>query len=243
MSVTAKVDISKLREKLVALQKGLPDAARESLKELMGGRGVMGLVVAECPADTNRLVNSWSEASQQAKLPPPPGGWPRPAIRPSKYTGKYRERLEQQLKDLKRQEQWVFGKDSSWATRKGVRTGAMRPSAAKHLRRIERAIERTQEDLANLGDTDILMKGGDRRLRQFSTRSKIYGGYGRTYSIGPHAFVTVKSMEPHARTVEKLRRSFAAAMGLLRASGIRRYGKPVLLRTLKRYAPDMVNAA
>lgn len=234
MAVKCKADDSLLLKKINAVMGALVPGAKGALQDAAGG--VLQKVVAECPVDTGRLINAYSEAAMGAELPASPSGlasWPRPTIKASKYTERFRQRLQEQLTDLQRQAQWIVSKPSSWQTRKGVRTGQMRPSADKWLRRVEKAIDRTREDLRTLGETDILMKSKDGRLRQFSLRQKIYGGQGFLYNRGLVWYATIINREPHANTVEKMHRSFASAMRLMRASGLRRVAAPKMLKRLK----------
>ena len=230
-----KVDAANLMRKFKRLREQLPEAGMEALKGLMGGQGVMGLVVAECPTDTNRLLIGYSEAARQAELPPPAGGWPRLAIGPSKYTDRYIQRLTDQLESLEKKKDWIVASDRSWSTRKGARTGEMRPFAARHLKRVNTAIEKTRADLATIGVTDILMRGGDSRLRQYSLRQKIYGGEGRSWRVMGGVFVRIHNKEPHASTVDKMHRSFSTALTLMKSVGLVRVKKKFVKRLADAY--------
>ncbi|HZW06974.1 MAG TPA: hypothetical protein VFF65_07605 [Phycisphaerales bacterium] len=229
-----KANTATLFGKINAAMAALPTGCKVALQAAAGR--VLQKVVAECPVDTGRLVNAYSEAAQQAQLPASPSGagtWPRVTIRDSKHAHKIRERLQNQLEDLERAVRWVMGKPSSWQTRSGNRTGHLRPSAEKHLRRLEKAIERTREDLLKLRGTDILMKSDDGRARVYSTRTEIYGGEGHLYNRGLVWYCTIVNREPHAHTVEKMVRSFASAMRMLRGSGLRRVAGPPMLKRLR----------
>lgn len=204
--------------------------------------------------DTNRYVNGWIQAAQQAGV-----------TKLKMYPFNASSRREQYLKLLEEQ----YNSHHAWANSirgalsryevhdrnaaprkdgKPRKKRAQQPHVKKlkrELTRVEKTEERSLELwMAALANESIIFfdrRAHHKRPRQMHTvRHEIYGGTGRLIVIGGQVVVELENLEAHARLVErnpKIGHPVRSAYGSLKSFGLRRASNRYMETMEKLYKP------
>jgi hypothetical protein len=176
--------VAEQRARAKALQEGALQAARKTAATWMAvAKTVM-------PMDTGRLWNSFAMAANSLSLAG--GPFEVKALRPSRF---WRSRYGALARQVRRIERFM-----QMYEREG-RTNERYYTKLKNLR------ERAEQELQKLGGskTAIMMINKGRNL-EYTVRTQVYGGRGTSSVENGRARVQLISLEPHARTANKLTR-------------------------------------
>lgn len=186
------------------------------------------------PRDTNRYVRGAMMAFNQAGA----GPFIEPNVEQSvnEHSGSVVRRLKRQVVKMERELDQRERLLAFWYAKgppRRPRTDTYR-RLQRERRFYEKRARRAKEELAKAtGSFGVIVIGGRRGKRGVgltTVRTKIYGGRGRTYTIGPKAVVELVIMEPHATFVERRYRVFREGERALRSIGLRRASRTYLRR-------------
>lgn len=231
-----------LQAKVKAYQASLPAASRQMLMIL--GAQVGQNILRTAPRDTNRFIDGWAEAFNAAGL----GPLPVYAIRPSKIEGRLIERLEQQVRYLSQLVATVEARAGNrYISKNARRASASEKQARKELRKLNRRLERAQEELAKAKGSESFLviwgrasgvnrKTGKRQSARLDTvRDRVYGGTGAMVRGPAGWIVAVHNREPHATIVESRTHVYSEAFrSVMSDSVIRSKAKRVGVDLLRR---------
>lgn len=243
-----QVDTSGMQRKLQLMARARPEGRKNAV--LFGvGAAVRG-IVRQCPADTNRLVNGYIEAGQQAGLGAFVGAL-RP-LRQSKYRGLQETALAVQVTRYEKNVKYWAGQVAFLRNARALDGGKRvlhRPGgdvtvavalreAESALRKNIKLVERARAEQGKLAEFSIVFGiFGGRSGRKIGTTvsSTVYGGQGEFIHTADASYVRIRNLEPHARVIEKRTGLVRQAVAALKVDGI---------DTVKRgYVEAMRNAA
>jgi hypothetical protein len=236
--------------KMAALDRALPKAGRELVRDLAGEWAVW--VDRLSPEDTRRFVNGWAMAAKAAGV----RGGPVRRLKESRYASYAEKRLTRLAARAERQylreranylaqsrlynsRYASIGRKGKWEriTRKEVERRARAMEKAKAV--MERARQALNEFYGQIGDGTALFIGGKGKLSKVGdiklsnlTRviTTVYGGTGVLRDLGDASTATLHNLEPHATMVNARTKVVqyardmvrTASRGLLRQSMTRR---------------------
>lgn len=241
MRPTCKIDNRNLVVKVARFRTSRVEARRASVVD--GVDVFMSSVAANAPRDTNRYVASVLQAGRDVGVV----RHPIPAVVASKGRERYLERLKDQADTWAAKADGyaeriadIEAKLKLWFDDRGRKRGKgarkMASAATKMQRSLEKARKyatRAAEELAKAtGDpTALIIYGSSGKIgkrgrrvgyRLHTARVGVYGGRGTIINTPDRTVVEIRSMEPHARIVEKRHQVFARATMAAGSTGVRR---------------------
>jgi hypothetical protein len=253
----SRVDRSNFDRFQDQLRRNLPRGAIRAMRDY--GAELVVAMANIAPRDTNRYVNAWLEAGEQAALSGIPARVP---LVVSSHHARYVELLERQVEDYQRaweaadaRVEAIKGLLWSWYDSKGRKRDAFYNRKQRELRtalaqavRARRRLDQTVAALAKAqpGIAYSFIYGRSARRgangRRVSARLHrvlpiVYGGYGRMRTEKGKVILELVNLEAHANIVERnfnvlrdARRNVEGPRGL---TSIRRGFKAVVIDTLK----------
>lgn len=241
------VNTSKLQNKLRLMARARPEGRKNAVR--FGVGAAMRGIVAGCPRDTNRLVNGFIEAGQQATLGAFVGSLL--PLKQSKYRGLQETALAVQVSRYEKNVKYWAGQVAFLRNAKALDGGkrvlhrrggdvtvavALREAEAA-LRKNIKLVDRAKAEQGKLAQFSIVFGiFGGRSGRKIGTTvsSTVYGGQGEFIHTADASYVRIRNMEPHARIIEKRTGLVRKAVAALKTDGI---------ETVKRGYVDSMRAA
>jgi hypothetical protein len=236
-------NLSGLKAKMARYRAQGPVGRQAAAADMM--KVVMADIVRNVDKDTNRLVRAYMQAANDLGV----GSYTLPPIKESAYAWLQKRRLDKQLREVRllletaktqaAKAQHVYLVFYAERGRKLDKWGKMyRDRAAKattRVQRIQKVVDRAQEQVTNFTGTEIIIGGRKVKLGKdpgvsalAQVRVPVYGGDGRWIQTPTASLARVHAKEPHATINERKNRAVATAIAKVRAGGLRRAGKVYL---------------